>query len=218
MTCQSRYAEAWEYGAFFCVGNLLVGVHGGAGPADVALSDVNGDFITKGVRPLTGQVLYNITQGTNGVVTAVTDTTITGNGVTWNALDEYRISTMNGSELATAEHYLNITAVDITIAVRSVGACDCQWWAEFDEWAKKINIIEAAVLHKCPCASPSLSDGQMQILLEWADKQLERVRSMEFDPCDGETGKDYPVTGWAEQAKTPFAAADVIFNNLQRNG
>jgi len=218
MTCTTRYAEAWEYGAFFCVGNLLAGVHGGAGPADAALSDADGDFITRGIRPLIGQVLYNLTQATNGLVTAVTDTTITAVGVTWDALDEYRISTMNASELITAEHYLDITAVDITIALQSVAACDCNWWPNFSGWAKKINIIEAAVLHKCPCASPQIDAAQQQILLQWADDQLERIRMMEFDPCLGHTGKDFPVTGWAEQATTPFAAADIIINSFLKDG
>lgn len=217
MVCSSRYSEAWEYGAFWCIGNLLAGVHGGAGPADAALSDADGDFITRGIRPLIGQVLYNLTQATSGLVTAVTDTTITAAGVTWAALDEYRISTMNASELITAEHYLDITAVDITIALQSVAACDCTWWTYFSDWAKKINIIEAAVLHKCPCASPALSEGQMQILLQWADQQLEKIRTMEFDPCEGHTGKDFPVTGWAEQATTPFASADIIFKEMLRD-
>lgn len=216
MTCADRYAEAWEYGVFFCVGSLLVGNHAGAGPADVALSVPTENFIQFGARANIGQVLYNLTQGTNGVVTAVTDHTLTASGVTWNALDEFRISTMNGTEIATAEHYLDITAVDITIAIRSVDACDCAWWTRFDDWANKINIIEAGVLHRCPCASPSLTDAQLQILLNWADQQLERIRTMEFDPCDGETGKDYPFTTWAEQAVNEFAAADIIFNDIQR--
>jgi len=217
MVCSSRYAEAWEYGNFFCIGNLVAGNHGGAGPADVALEDTNKNFIQFGARPNIGQVLYNLTQVTSGVVTAVTDTTITAFGVTWNALDEYRISTMDATELATSEHYLNIIAVDITIALRSIAACDCTWWTEFSAWAKKINIIEAAVLHKCPCASPSLSDVQMQLLLQWADQQLESLRKMEFDPCDGHTGKDFPYTGWAEQSITQFSAATIVFNDILRD-
>lgn len=217
MTCASRYAEAWEYGTFYCIGNLLVGNHEGAGPADVALQVSTGNFVQFGLRPNIGQVLYNTTQSTSGVITAVTDTTVTATGVTWNNGDAFRVSTMNGTEIATAEHYLNITAVDITIAVRSVGACDCTWWSEFDDWARKINIIEAGILHRCPCASPQISDAQLQIFSQWADQQLQRITTMEFDPCDGETGKNWPVTGWAEQAVNEFAAGNIIFNDILRN-
>lgn len=218
MTCSSRYAEAWEFGAFWCVGNLVAGLHGGAGPADVALIDTNKNFIQFGLRAGIGMIAYNTTQSTSGPITAVTETTVTAIGVTWNANDAYRISTLDATQLATIEHYLNITAVDITIALRSVAACDCTWWTEFSDWAKKINIVEAALFHKCPCAAPTINDAQMQILIQWADQQLERIRTMEFDPCDGHTGKDFPVTGWAEQASTEFAAADIIFNDILRNG
>ena len=217
MVCSTRYAEAWEFGVFFCVGNLVSGVHGGIGPADIALEDLNKNFIPFGLRPNIGQVAYNLTQGTNGVITDVNETTVTAFGVTWNANDQYRISTLDATELVTAEHYLDITAVDITIALQSIGACDCTWWSQFDDWAKKINIIEAAVLHSCPCASPELSDAQRVSLLDWADKQLERLRKMEFDPCEGHTGKDFPVTGWAAQSKTPFVSADIIINDILRN-
>lgn len=217
MTCVSRYAEAWEYGNMFCIGNMVAGNHGGAGPADAALSDITKDFVSLGYRPFIGQVAYNLTQGTSGVIIAVTETTITASGVTWGALNQYRISTMDATEILTAEHYLNITAVDITIALQAIDACDCTWWTYFSDWAKKVNIIEAAVLHKCPCASPSLSDGQHAALLQWADQQLEHLRKMEFDPCEGHTGKNFPSTGWAEQATTDFAAANIIYNDILRN-
>ena len=214
MTCSSVYAAAWEYGAFFCIGNLVVGNHMGAGPADAALSDTTQDFIQFGIRPNIGQVLYNLTQVTSGVVTAVTENLITATGVTWNLGDQYRISTMSGTEIATAEHYLNITAVDITIALQSIDACDCTWWTYFSDWAKKINIIEAAVLHKCPCASPQLSDAQFATYMQWAEQQLNRLRMMEFDPCEGHTGKDWPVSTWANQSIDEWAAADIIAKDV----
>ena len=122
MTCTTRYAEAWDYGAFFCLGNLFTGFHEGVGPADAALSVAQGNFIQNGFRPNIGQILYNLTQSTNGPITNVTDTTLTATGVTWANGDQYRASTMDGAELLTAEHYLDITAVDITIALQSVGA------------------------------------------------------------------------------------------------
>ncbi|MBU2685675.1 MAG: hypothetical protein KKF27_20730, partial [Gammaproteobacteria bacterium] len=66
MTCSGRYAEAWQYTAFWCVGSLAIGIHGGAGPADAALSDVLANFPNYGIEAGKGMVLYNTTAGTNG--------------------------------------------------------------------------------------------------------------------------------------------------------
>jgi hypothetical protein len=63
------------------------GVHKGSGGAAVLYSkDANfNKYIVLGVQ------CYNTTQGTNGVITALTTHTVTATGVTWDLDDEYEI-------------------------------------------------------------------------------------------------------------------------------
>ena len=89
MPCTDKYAAAWHFASFFCVGSVRTGTDDSGGSANAALSDSTADFddIQAGV----GMVLYNTTQGTNGPVTARTPTTLTATGVTWDDGDAYRI-------------------------------------------------------------------------------------------------------------------------------
>lgn len=88
MPCSGRYAEAWQYAAFWCEGSIALGAHDGVGPADAALSDAAVQFIQMGARPNVGMILYNLIAGTQGLVTGVTEHTLTATGVTWAAGDE----------------------------------------------------------------------------------------------------------------------------------
>ncbi len=217
MACTDAYAEAWEYATFFCIEGILTGVDDSGGAAGATLTDSTATFIDWKVIAGVGMIAYNLTENTSGVITALSQTTITATGVTWSDADIWRIVTLTAAEIATVELYLNITANNIHAALASVGACDCTLapWAE--QYLKKINIIEAGSFHQCPCARSSMSDEQRRLLLEWTDQQLELIRTSKIEVCAGATGADFPSIDWAEQATTEFAARRIIINRRLRD-
>lgn len=126
------------------------------------------------------------------------------------------LSLDSAEEEATVNRYLAIAASDIHATLASAGACNCtlaDWALEF---LKKLNIVDAAIYHRCPCARPHISDDERAGYLEWMNLQLELIRESKVDVCAGATGADWPVTGWAEQAVTEFAAAQIILNRAAR--
>lgn len=221
MTCSGRYAEAWEFASFFCNTSLLSRTHDGSNDAAV-LSDSQANFQSNGVRANVGMVLYNLTDGSSGVVTALTQTTLTatlagGVGNDWDTGDIYRIVTIDTEEIARANQYLDITAADVHAALAAQDACDCS----LSDWGlgllKKLNIIDAASFYTCSCMV-SLSTEERAALREWMTAQLELIRMGKVDVCSGATGSEYPYLGIAEIAYTRFSAAQIIANRIARNG
>ena len=97
--CQTRYASAWEYVTFWCRESILTGASEG-GPAVATLTDSDAQFKSEGIVPNVGMILYNVTQNTAGEVTAVTETTLTATGVTWNVNDIYRLVAIDSKRIA----------------------------------------------------------------------------------------------------------------------
>jgi len=218
MPCLSRYAEAWEYATFWCIGSLLKGVDNSGGGPNAALVDSAATFRASGVKAGIGQVLYNLTTGLSGVVTAVTDTTITATGVTWTDGDVYRIVTLSGSQIASIENILDMVTSDITVALQSVGACDCTLSAAGTNLVRKLSVIEAGIFYNCPCGDTNLSDDQRAVLLEWMTTQLTNILNGTLELCTGATGANFPAIGWAEMAYTEFNANQIIINRMLRDG
>jgi hypothetical protein len=216
MTCSGRYSEAWAYAAFWCAGGFAKGTHQGAGPADAALLDVRVNFLNMGVEAGVGMVLYNLTAGTSGPVTAVTDNTVTATGVTWAANAIYRIVAISAAEIATIEMYLDITAADIHAARAATGGCSCtlQSWAM--DFFTKINIIEAGAFHTCSCGAPRISDEAKSNILTWASTQLDAIRNGTIAFCEGDAGKEYPAVGWSEIAHTAWGEIEIMDNYDKR--
>jgi len=217
MGCTSRWAEAWQFAGFWCLDNLMTGAHDGAGPGDAALQDNDARFTTKGVQANTGMVLYNLTDNTHGAVTAVTETTITATGVTWDNGDLYRITLIDGIQIANIEHWLDVAASDIHAALASVGACDCSLASWATSYLEKLVIIDAASYYSCPCGNPHLSDARKDTLLQWMGTQLTNIATGVIDVCDGATGANFPAMGWAQQGQDAFSRAMIIYNDILRN-
>lgn len=209
--CSGRYAQPWEYAIFWCVNAVITGYHDGPGTA--VLRDDDADFESWGI--VAGMVAQNVTQGTYGVITAQTATSLTVAGVTWTLSDRWRVVPITPGEWDTIEHYLDIVANDIHAALAAVGACDCTLAAWGIEYLKKINIIEAGAFHKCSCGKPSMSDEERRLMLEWADRQLDLIRTGKTELCSGETGSEYPAVGWANLALTERGAAEIIANAVE---
>ena len=219
--CTGRFAEAHEYASLLCVGSLLKRVHTGANNAAI-LTDSQGDFVNGGVVANVGMVLYNVTDGSSGAVTAVTATTMTatltgGTENLWDTGDVYRIVTIDANEIATIEMYLDIAASDVHAALAASGACDCTLATWAAEYLKKLNIFDALGYYMCPCAKVKLSDDARKGFLDWAEAQFKLLRTGEQEVCDGETGSDFPAIDWADQSVTEFAAAKIISNDIDRN-
>jgi len=217
MACTGRYAAAWQFAGFWCLDNLISGAHDGAGPGDVALQDNDATFTTKGVQANVGMVLYNLTDGTSGPVTAVTETTITATGVTWDNGDLYRITLIDGMQIANIEHWLDVAASDIHAALASVGACDCDLATWATGYLEKLVIIDAAAYYSCPCGNPHLSDDRKNQLLQWMSQQLTNIATGVIDVCQGATGSNWPAMGWAQQGFDPFSRAMIVYNDILRN-
>jgi len=181
------------------------------------LSDAIGDFVTQGVRANVGMRLYNVTLGTYGPVTAVTTTTITATGVIWNTGNVYRMVLLDNAERATIENYLDITATDIHMVLASTGACDCTLASWAAQLLAKLNIVEAGVMHQCPCGRPDLTIEERRMYMEFFNNQMELLRTGKLDVCEGATGADFPSLDWAEQAINEFSAARIVENDILRN-
>ena len=117
----------------------------------------------------------------------------------------------------TIESFLDIAAYDIHAALAATGACDCNLASWAAGYLSKLNIIEAAAYYNCKCANPRIDNERKQMFLDWVGVQLEMLVSGKMDVCQGSTGSQFPVIGWAQQSVTEFAAADIIVNDILRN-
>ena len=216
MPCIERYSSAYEYASFWCRGKILAGVHAGAGPADAALSDPVASFAEDGVRSGAGMTLFNLTQNTSGYVIAVTAHTLTATGVTWNIGDSYQIVPLTASEVANLEHWLDVAAGDVHAALAATDQCDCTWSAWGADYAKKLNIIDAASYPHCRCGKEDIGARERQNLLDWMSAQLAAIADGTIDLCEGATGKNWPALGYADQAYTEFQAAEMIIKDWDR--
>ena len=112
-------------------------------------------------------------------------------------------------------YYLAAAAANIHASLAAVNACDCTLAGWATEYLKKINLVEAGVLVQCRCVETRLSTDEKRLWLEWADHQLELIRTMKIEVCAGETGADWPSVGWAQQAITDRTAAEIIANDIE---
>lgn len=212
MACTGRYAEAWQYAAFWCVGSLLKGSDTSAAvlPGNAFLTDSQADFLATGVKANIGMRVYNLRSGLNGPITAVDVNTLTATGVLWVAGDHYTIVTIDANEIAMIENDLDIVASDIHAALAASNACNCTLAAWAPVYLAKLNIIEAGVFHSCPCADPKLSAENKRTYLQWINDQMDKLRDGRIEVCDGASGSEFPAIDWAEHANNEFSTARLI--------
>lgn len=220
--CHGRYAEVYDFAGFWCGAATLTGTHNGASGAAI-LTDSVADFIQQGVKA--GQYLRNASDGSKTRITAVTATTIEGtlvggNENDWDAGETYQVVMMTYAEAMAIETILNTAAADIHIAVKAAGACNCSMDEGSLAYLKKINVIDAAVIHNCPCGSVSRtwSDEIKIRWLDWVQEQLKMIISGDVELCSGHTGKAAPALGAAEINYGKFSEAEILWNRLMREG
>lgn len=218
MPCTGRYADAWEFVAFWFTGVVWTGGAKLAGVGNANLNDTQVNFRERGVIANTGQTLWNLTQGTNGpIVTLVDNNTIAATGVIWDLNDIYRISLVTTIEEGQIELALDKAASDIHAALAANAQCDCTWASWAANLASKLNIIDAASYYQGKCGMPKFTNEQRSGYLRWMSEQLNMIMLGRIDVCAGATGSDFPVVGWAEQGTTEFARAQIIWNDIERN-
>lgn len=214
MACAGRYAEAYDYAVMFGCETPRVGTDdSGAGP-NLFLTDTTVDFLNLLQIPELAAI-KNATTGTYGKVSAVAPTILTTTNQ-WSDGDVYQVLALTGREVATIEAYLDIAANDIHMARQANGGCDCTISAAAGEFLRKLNVIDAAIWHQCPCAKPNLSDTDRTAFLQWITNELTNIRQGKVELCEGETGSEFPYVAWAEQSWTPWAGAQIIINRLLR--
>lgn len=223
MACSGRFASADDYLSFFCSDSRIARVHTGESNA-AALTDSMARFKTMGVQAQVGMILYNLTDGSQGVVTEVTENVITAplaGGVEnlWDAGDSYLIVTITAFERSSIEFYLDTTASDIHSAMAAQGACDCdlsEWGAQF---VMKLNIIDAASFYTCGCMNKLTVEERTQYRT-WMDVRLEEIRTGKVDLCEGGGGDDSegPAFGSVKEAVTEFAVAQILSDRLAKTG
>lgn len=216
--CAGRWAEAWEFQAMWCSSSILKGQHEGANAA-ASLYESIGQFVSFGVRANVGMILYNLTDGSSGRVTAVDEENMTatlagGTDNLWDTGDIYRIVTIDARQIAQIEAKLDMTASDITAVVSARGACNCLT-ASGLELLAKLNCIEAAMFYTCSCSGPTLSPEERAQLREWMGLQLGMIQNGQIDLCGG-TGSATPAFGSAQIGYTDFASAEIIQGRMQR--
>jgi len=209
MGCDGRYAEAYDFSVFWCLNGILAGLDDGGGAGLATLTDSTADFLRDQVAR--GMPVYNATRKTYGIVTIITQTVLTTT-TTWSNGDAYRVALMSSQEVATIEQFLDIAAADIHVALAATGACSCTLADWATEYLRKLNIIDAAVIHNCPCGSAKLSDTVRQGWMRWLDGQFKALVKGELEVCQGATGALFPAFGSVEQSLTDWNAARIVWN------
>jgi hypothetical protein len=212
MACNARFAESWQFSAFSCPSSVLKGQDRSGGGPNASLLDTQADFVKGSIRANVGMVLYNLTTGLSGPVTAVSTTSLTATGVLWTNGQLYRVAALTGVEIASIESILDIAASDMHSALAASGACSCTFATWATQYLAKLNIIDAAAFYNCSCGGTGLSDDMKKAYMDWVTNQLELIRTGKLELCAGETGSDFPSITWAEQASGDFAAAQIIVN------
>lgn len=197
MTCTGAYATALDYAmTWLCDIISVIGYDDSGGAGNAFLTDTTADFLQYRVLEA-GSPIYNATSGEHGLITGIA-TTILQTTITWDNGDEYWLADMSAEQRVQIEHYLDIAANDIHIARAASGGCSCTLSAWGQGFAKKLNIIDAAIWHECPCAKPNISDERRRDLLFWMNEQLEGIRTVKLELCQGETGSETAARAVAE--------------------
>ena len=113
---------------------------------------------------------------------------------------------------------LELAASNINMAIHSAGACDCTFSSYASRFLIDLNCVIALVTFNCQCTTVrALSVEDRATWADWANSQLELIRTGKLELCDGETGADYPYTSWADQGTTEFARTRIIVDDVLRN-
>lgn len=136
---------------------------------------------------------------------------------TANDFATFFCETVSAEEEAQLNSTLRLAATRISMARQAQGACDCTLSATSIDYLKYLNCILAIVFYNCKCSNLNVTQEMRAMYLDAATKDLELIRTGKLELCAGETGSDFPWTGWAEQGWTEANQAQIIVNDAARN-
>lgn len=118
--------------------------------------------------------------------------------------------------VAKVELILDIAASDIHAAMAASDSCDCTLASWAAVYLKKLNIVDAAVLHNCPCVN-NLTYDEREAKRLWIEDQLEQIRTGKLPLCEDDHGSEYPAVATAEHSWTGWNAEQILANELSKN-
>jgi len=115
---------------------------------------------------------------------------------------------------------LRLAAANIKAAMAAQGACDCALADWATDYLIELNCMISLAHFWCPCSWIRQQDLESGGVIrasaqEWADKQLDLIRTGEIVLCAGDTSKLYPYVTWAQYGFTERNEAQMIYNRLQ---
>ena len=134
----------------------------------------------------------------------------------YNALMCAGLDLTDADVVAATTTALTIAASDVHAALAAVGACNCTLASWATVYLKKLNIIDAAVIHNCPCGN-QLSDSEKQTFLTWLNEQFALIRTQKIEVCANATGADYPAWGVIQTGLTAWSEAEIIQNEFLKS-
>lgn len=214
MACGDVYAHPFDYGVIWQCESVISGLVT-AGASSSNLTDDSQDFLVLDVP--VGAPVYNVTTHQYGYVTSVAQHVLGTSSTLWTIGDSYQIAFMQPEEVATVLSFLRISSGDINAALGAVGAINCSKTCA-DAFLRKLTVVLAATIHKCPCARPNLQENERMQFLQWSNEMLRVIWTGELELCDGETGTNFPAIGIAQQGWTAWRDAEIIVDSLLRLG
>jgi hypothetical protein len=117
--------------------------------------------------------------------------------------------------VAEINSFLDIAASDIHAALAAQGECDCTLATWAAKYLQKLNIIDAMVIHHCPCGN-RISQEERDAKSLWLESQYELIRSGKIPLCQGDTGVEFPAFGVAQMTYTAWNEEQIISNEVLR--
>jgi hypothetical protein len=124
---------------------------------------------------------------------------------------------VDDDEEAQLNRILRLAATRINMARQAQGACDCTLSATASEYLKYLNCVLAVAFYNCKCTNLVVTVEEKKMYMEAAMADLELIQKGQIELCDGETGADFPWTGWAEQGWTEATQVEIIVNDILKN-
>jgi len=180
---------------------IYVGFDDSGGAANAFVTDSTMDFTSIGdfnPLPQVGWAIYNATARTYGKITTIA-AHVLGTTNTWSDGDEYRILVLTVNEIAMIEQFLDIAAADIHDARAAANGCACTLSNAGAAYARKLNVIDAAILHNCPCMNTELTDDMRTSWLLWIQEQFQAIADGSRELCQGATGSLFPAVDQIER-------------------
>ena len=118
---------------------------------------------------------------------------------------EHRLLELTGIVLAdaTLEAALGHVA---RVTVRAIPACDAAGLSVLEHGRITTAAASVPLVHRLDAHQSAVEEGPC----------LDAIRTGAIELCEGETGKDYPAYGYAEQAWEEGTAAQIIANQYAR--